>query len=137
MWYKTGCSNKFFATAGEQPLWQQSADGGAEDMYTYCTVTKAGTATPGQRDVCGTVPGVCTLQSLPRGYDPTARPGHDEVVRWARWLLANFSLNPGSIYSPPVPFTVEELSDMVPLGLNSFTAFPAHTAYSTDPAIAK
>lgn len=137
MWYKTGCSNNFSATVGEQSLWQHSADGGANDMYSYCTLTKAGTATPGQRAVCGTVPSKCMLQSPPSGYDPTIRPGHDEVVRWARWLLANFSLNPGSIYSPPVPFTVEELSAMVPLGLNSFTAFKAETAYATDPNIAK
>jgi len=27
-------------------------------------------------------------------------------------------LNPGTIYSPPVPFTVKELEEMVPLGLN-------------------
>lgn len=134
MWEHTGCSNPFSATRGEQPLWESSSDGGASDMYSYCTLTKAGTATPGQRAVCGTVPGACTLQHLPGGggFDPTARAAHTEHIQWARWMLANFSLNPGTIYSPPIPFTVQELSDMLPLGLNSFTAFPAVADLATE-----
>lgn len=138
LWTHTGCSNPFSATKGEQPLWQTSPDGGAGDMYTYCTLTKAGTASPGQRAVCGTVPNVCILQTLPGGggaFDPTTRAGHPEFVQWAHWMLANFSLNPGTIYSEPIPFTVDELADMVPLGLNSFNAFPAHADLATNPQI--
>jgi hypothetical protein len=104
MWQATGCSNLFSATAGEQPLWQSQSDGGAQDMYSYCTLTKTRKASPGQRAVCGSVHGNCTLQSLPTEFDPTLRPGHAEYVKWARWMLANFSLNPGTIYSPPVQY---------------------------------
>jgi len=142
MWEHTGCSNPFAATVGEQPLWVRQGDGGARDMYTYCQVTRDGTATAGQRAVCGTVPARCSLQHLPGGpngtspYDPSRRAGHAHFVQWAHWLLANFSLNPGTIYSPPVPFSVAELAAMVPLGLNSFTAFPAEAMYAQDPHIA-
>ena len=45
--------------------------------------------------VCGSVPGNCTLQKLPGHYDPNTRIGHSEFVSWAHWLLRNFSLNPG------------------------------------------
>ena len=38
---------------------------------------------------------------------------------------------------PPAPFTIGELLEMVPLGLNSFTAFPAGMEYVNDSAIAK
>ena len=80
LWEGTGCSNPFSATGGEQPLWHTLPDGGAHDMMAYCTVTKEGTATPGQKAVCGSVPGNCTLQHLPHaangGYDPEKRPGH-------------------------------------------------------------
>ena len=65
------------------------------------------------------------------------RPGHAHFVEWSHWLLTNFSFSPGTIYSPPVPFTVDELLEMVPLGLNSFTAFPAGLEYVNDSAIAK
>ena len=62
MWLATGCSNPFSATAGEQPLWSTSNDGGAHDMFAYCSLTKVGTATPAQKAVCGTVPDQCHLQ---------------------------------------------------------------------------
>jgi len=57
------------ATTGERMPgtpgnWHTLPDGGAHDMFDYCTVTKAGTATPGQKAVCGSVPGKCTLQHL-------------------------------------------------------------------------
>ena len=49
MWATTGCSNPFSATVkGEAPLWESSSDAGGADMYSYCTLTKAGTATKGQ-----------------------------------------------------------------------------------------
>ena len=38
--------------------------------------------------------------------------------------------------APPQPFTVDELLEFVPLGLNHFTAFPAHSEYATDPNVA-
>ena len=139
MWEATGCSNPFSATKGEQPLWESASDAGAADMYSYCTLTKAGTATKGQLAVCGSVKGKCTLQHPP-GHapadDPKLRPGHAEYVKWAKWLLANYSLNPGTIYAPPMPFAVDELLEFVPLGLNHFTAFPAHSEYATDPNVA-
>lgn len=47
-------------------------------------------------------------------------------------LLANFSLNPGTIYSEAIPFTIDELKAMRTLGLNSFTAFPASIEYVND-----
>ena len=101
-------------------------DAGGHDMYTYCELTKSGKATKGQLSVCGSVSGNCKLQHPP-GYgpsdDPKLRPGHSEYVAWAKYLLANFSLNPGSIYAPPQPFTVDELLQFIPLGLNNFNAF--------------
>ena len=51
-------------------------------------------------------------------------------------LLANFSLNPGTFYSPPAPFTVAELTEMRDLGLNTFTAFPATIDYANDSDVA-
>jgi hypothetical protein len=139
MWKATGCSNPFSATKGEQPDWESKPDGGGSDMYSYCELTKAGTATKGQLAVCGSVKGKCVLQHPPGhapGDDPKLRPGHAEYVRWAKDLLANFSLNPGSIYAPPQPFAIDELQEFVPLGLNHFNAFPAHVSYATDHDIA-
>ena len=89
--------------------------------------------------VCGTVPGTCKKQHLPgtpAGNDPSKRAGHAHFVQWSHWLLSNFSLNPGTIYSPDVPFTVPELEEMVPLGLNSFTAFRSTMAAANDTGIA-
>ena len=51
-------------------------------------------------DFSGSVKGNCTLQHPPGhapGDDPKSRPGHKEYVMWAKWLLANYSLNPGTI----------------------------------------
>ena len=48
MWDHTGCSNSFSHTLGEQSWWQNLPDGGAQDMYDYCAVTRAGTASPAQ-----------------------------------------------------------------------------------------
>jgi hypothetical protein len=62
MWAATGCSNPFSATAGEQSYWESTPDGGAADMFLYCQVTKAGTATKLQLAVCGSVKGACALQ---------------------------------------------------------------------------
>lgn len=139
MWNNTGCTNPFSKTEGEWTLWEQDADGGATDMYSYCDLTLHNKASPGQLAVCGSAK-QCTLQHLPGrggGYNPAGRPGHAHFVEWSHWLLTNFSFSPGTIYSPPVPFTVDELLEMVPLGLNSFTAFPARPEYANDTAIAK
>ena len=52
MWERTGCSNPFSKTVGEQPLWQSLSDGGAADMFDYCSLTREGKASPGQLVVC-------------------------------------------------------------------------------------
>eukprot|EP01049_Picozoa_sp_SAG25_P002042 SAG25_NODE_101_length_15508_cov_11.653384_7_plen_633_part_00 len=139
MWNATGCSNPFSSTTGEQGLWTHSEDGGASDMFAYCRLTQAGTATPGQLAVCGSVPGNCTLQHLHSHaeFQPSTRAGHTAFMQWSRWLLSRFSLNPGTIYSPPIPFTVPELKELQELGLNTFTAFKANEAYGQNACIQK
>ena len=45
--------------------------------------------------------------------------------RWGKWLLTNFSLNPGTIYADRMAFDVEEVEEMAPLGLNSYIVMQA------------
>jgi hypothetical protein len=51
-WRATGCSNP--TPSWGYVTWGGGADCGASDMFAYCTLTKAGTASPGQKAVCGT-----------------------------------------------------------------------------------
>ena len=51
-------------------------------MFAYCSLTKAGTASPGQLAVCGGVPGQCHLQRTPP-QSPTDRAGHAAFVEWS------------------------------------------------------
>eukprot|EP01045_Picozoa_sp_COSAG04_P024906 COSAG04_NODE_3185_length_3078_cov_2.279624_1_plen_306_part_10 len=118
LWRLTGCSNPWTATQALHAFWSTQPDGGASDMLSYCELTVSGEATPDQRKICGTVPSGCALQHLPG-------PGHRRMMQWARWMLANFSLNPGTITTQPMPFAVAEVQEMAELGLNSFTAFLA------------
>ena len=51
------------ATSGEQGYWETAPCAtAAGDMFLYCSVTKAGTATKPQLVVCGSVKGACALQ---------------------------------------------------------------------------
>jgi hypothetical protein len=47
-------------------------------------------------------------------------------VEWSHWLLTNYSLNPGTIYSPPIPFTLEELTEMVSHPFDTCSQRAAH-----------
>jgi hypothetical protein len=63
MWAVTGCSNPFSATSGEQAYWEAApCTTAASDMFLYCQLTKAGTATKLQLAVCGSVNGTCAQQ---------------------------------------------------------------------------
>jgi hypothetical protein len=73
MWTATGCSNTLSATSGEQSYWESTPCAtAAGDMFLYCSVTKAGTATNSQLAVCGSVQGACTMQH-PRSSVDQAR----------------------------------------------------------------
>ena len=102
-------------------MWRASADGGTSDMYEYCALTLNGRASPGQLAVCDAVPSCkCTKQTT-----PADNRTHGALLTWSHWLLTNFSLNPGSIYSKDMSFSVAELAAMKPLGLNSVTVMRA------------
>ena len=102
-------------------LWAADVDSGVRDMYAYCSDTLSGSASPGQREVCSAVPGgACHEQA-----DPAHGKAHGTFVDWGRWLLTNFSLNPGTIYADSMALSVAEVEGMVPLGLNSYTVMQA------------
>ena len=46
------------------------------------------------------------------------------------WLLRNFRIGPGTIYTPPMPFAVDELVNLVNLGLNTFSVFTAKSNFT-------
>ena len=47
------------------------------------------------------------------------------LMTYARWLLTNFSVNPGAIYEPPATYSVAEIVELAALGMNALTLFPS------------
>ena len=67
---------------------------------------------------------------------PQHGDAHLRFMQWAKWLLRNFRLNPGTIYSKPAPFNVSELLELKALGLNCFNAFGAPASLPDAKALA-
>ena len=63
-WAATGCTAACAAVPQHvKAFWATQPDLGAADMYAYCEVTLNGTATPLQKQICGSVSkGRCSLQ---------------------------------------------------------------------------
>jgi hypothetical protein len=77
-------------------------------------------------------PALKTAFNLDRGriadkYGANAQ--QSTLMAYARWLLTNFSVNPGAIYEPPATYSVAEITELAALGMNALTLFPSgHSA---------